>query len=106
MAGSMAVCRQMVPEERRVLHLHLKAAVRRLSWADSQHWAELEHQKTSKPTYTVTHFLQLGHTYSNETIPTHSGTSHGHIETITVRKCKAGSGLQFLSHLLDIRPDG
>jgi hypothetical protein len=39
----------MVQEELRVLHLHVKATRRRVS----------------KPTSTVTHFLQQGHTYFN-----------------------------------------
>jgi hypothetical protein len=48
MVGSMAAPRQacMVLEELRVLHLILKTARR----------------KVSKPTLTVTHFLQQGHT--------------------------------------------
>jgi hypothetical protein len=63
-------------KELSVLYLDLKkAARRRLSSTGSQeegldpHWAELEHG-TSKPTPTVMHFLQQGHTSL-------STTSHG-----------------------------
>jgi hypothetical protein len=53
-----------------VLHLDLKATRRLLL----PHWAELE---PSKPAYTMTHFLQQGHTYSNKATPPNSVTSYG-----------------------------
>ena len=56
----------MVLEELRVLHLHL----RQPGGGAIPHWAELERQKISKPTYVVTYFLQQGHTYSNKATPT------------------------------------
>jgi hypothetical protein len=49
----------MVLEELRVLHLHQ----RQPGGGAIPHWAELERQKISKPTYVVTYFLQQGHTY-------------------------------------------
>jgi hypothetical protein len=42
----------------------------------SLHWVELEHW-TSKPTPTVTEFLQDGHIYSNKVTLLNSATSHG-----------------------------
>ena len=39
------------------------------------HKAEPEH-RTSRPTYTVTHVLQQGHTYSNKATPSNDTTSH------------------------------
>ena len=39
-------------------------------------WAGLKH-RTSKPIPTVMHFLQQGHTYSNEATLPNSATSHG-----------------------------
>jgi hypothetical protein len=73
----------MVLGELRAVHLDLKASRRRLSSASSQerdtlsHWVKLEHVDVSKPAYTVTHFLQQGHTYSNKDTPPNSATSHG-----------------------------
>jgi hypothetical protein len=40
-------------------------------------WLELGHWETSKPTYTVTHFLEQGHTYSNKATLPISTTSFG-----------------------------
>jgi hypothetical protein len=66
----------MLEKELRVLHLDLKAAKARLSSESSQdglsppHWTELELCSPPKPTYTVKHFLQSGHTYFNKaTLP-------------------------------------
>ena len=42
-----------------------------------QHWVDLEYYETSKPTYTVTQFLQQGHTYSNKATPPNHLTFHG-----------------------------
>ena len=55
---------EIVLEEPRVLHLDLQAAKRNCPPPVAQrgsflHWAGLEH---SRPTYTVTDFLQQGHT--------------------------------------------
>jgi hypothetical protein len=63
----------MVQEELRVLHLHLKAA---------KTGFQAIRTRVLKPTPTVTHFLQLGHTYSNKVISPNSATSW-HIQTIT-----------------------
>jgi hypothetical protein len=49
----------VLEKELRVLHLDLKTARRRLS----------------KPTPTMTHLLQQGHSYSNKAIPPNSATS-------------------------------
>ena len=62
-------------KEPKVLLLDLKVARRRLSLP---HWAELEH-RTSKPTLTVTHFLQ-GHT-SKDTPPNSVTTCGPSIQT-------------------------
>ena len=68
----MAVCRQTVLEkELRVLHLNLKATGHEL-----RHWHGLSIYETSKPTPTVTHFLQQGHTYLNEVTPPNSATPY------------------------------
>jgi hypothetical protein len=63
----------MVPEELRVLHLIPKANRRKLAPT----WL-------SKPSPTVTHFLQQGHTYSNKAIQPNSATPWAkHIQTTT-----------------------
>ena len=64
----------LVLEEQRVLHFNQKAAGRRLSFP---HWVKLEHWSPPGSTYTVAHFLQEGHTYSNKAIPPKSATFHG-----------------------------
>jgi hypothetical protein len=58
----------VLEKELKVIHFDLKTARRRLASVGRQegagslpHWVELE-QKTSKPTPTVMHFLQQGHT--------------------------------------------
>ena len=56
----------MVQEELRVLHLHLKAA----KWKTDFQAAMV---RVLKPTPTVTHLLQQGHTYSNRATPTPTG---------------------------------
>ena len=48
-------------------------------------WVEFEHSEPSKPIYTVTHFLQQGYTYSNKATPPNGATSHGTVETATIR---------------------
>jgi hypothetical protein len=58
-AGSSAVSRQKLG----VLHLHPKEAQSRLAW-----------RRVSKPTPTVTHSFQQGHTYSNKATPPNSAT--------------------------------
>jgi hypothetical protein len=62
----------MLEKELRALHLDLKAARRR----SLLHLPKFEH-RPSKPTPTVTHFLQQGHTYFNKTRPPNDTTSHG-----------------------------
>ena len=66
MAGSIQEGRAL--EELRVLHLVPKANRRRL--ADSH----VARRRVLKPTPTVTHFLQQGHTYSNKATPPNSAT--------------------------------
>ena len=56
----------MVQEELRVLPLHLKAA-----------WMR-------KPTPTMTHLLQQGHTHSNRVTPNSATSWAKHVQTITV----------------------
>jgi hypothetical protein len=75
MAGSIQEGRAL--EELRVLHLVPKAN-RRLT-------PQAARRRVSKPTPTVTHFLQQGHTYSNKTSPLNSAAPWAkHIQTTTL----------------------
>jgi hypothetical protein len=65
-------------EELRALPLHLKA-VSRILTSRQLKWGSL------KPTPTVTHLIQQGHTYSNRATPPNSAIPWAeHIQTITV----------------------
>jgi hypothetical protein len=47
---------------------------------------QVTRRKFSKPTHTVTYFLQQGHTYSNKAISPNSATSLAkHIQTTTIK---------------------
>ena len=60
----------MALEELRVLHLVLKKQEKTTVFQAAR-------RRVSKPTPTVTHFLQQGHTYSNKAIPPNSAIPHG-----------------------------
>ena len=60
-------------EEPNVLPLDLQAA----EGDYESHCLQLEHRRSQSPTCTVTHFLQLGHTYSNRATPPNSGIPYG-----------------------------
>jgi hypothetical protein len=65
----------MVPGKLRILYLHLKATRKTLT--STLH-------RASKPTPTVTHFLQQGHTYSNKATPPNTAAPWvKHIQTTT-----------------------
>jgi hypothetical protein len=77
--GSMKV--NLVLEEPRVLHLDTKAAAGKwLQQVTNRRFSSIlgrpEH-RTSKPTPTVTPFLQQGHTHSNKATPPNSASSCG-----------------------------
>jgi hypothetical protein len=82
MAGSITVQADMVLEkELRILYLYLRTfrrpifplACRRVSLLK---WVQLEH-RTSKSTFSVTHFLQQAHTYSNKATSLNNATFYG-----------------------------
>ena len=57
----------VLEKELRILHLDLKAARKKTVFQASR-------RGVSNPTPTMTHFLQQGHTYSNEATPPNSAT--------------------------------
>ena len=50
-----------------------------------RHGTWLEHIEILKPTHIVTHFLQQGHTYSNEAMPTNNATPYELMGPITFK---------------------
>lgn len=69
MVRSMTVQVDLVVELR-VLHIDSEA-----TGSPMIHWMVFAEQETSEPTFTVTYFLQQGHTHSNNTIPVNSSTA-------------------------------